>query len=277
MQRKVALVIMDGTGFDAAVSECGYLEGCVALGRARRWKMHTALPSLSGPLYETIHTGQWPQEHGVVSNEAMRASDQPNIFSMTRAAGLRTAAVAQEYFHKLYAGKPWDQLRSIEHHDENSDIQHGRFYSMEGYGAFNAVAPAEIDLCAQMTLMMERHDPHYILLHSCSIDTLGHTFGGDSREYRRQVWQVDNALSRAIPTWQALGYDIIVTADHGMTEDHWHGGTSKMATEVACYLFSDVDGPAPEEELHQTSLAASVLKLLGIERPEDAKMRPSFL
>jgi bisphosphoglycerate-independent phosphoglycerate mutase (AlkP superfamily) len=128
-----------------------------------------------------------------------------------------------------------------------------------------------------MTLMMERHDPHYILLHSCSIDTLGHTFGGDSREYRRQVWQVDNALSRAIPTWQALGYDIIVTADHGMTEDHWHGGTSKMATEVACYLFSDVDGPAPEEELHQTSLAASVLKLLGIERPEDAKMRPSFL
>lgn len=277
MSNKVILVIVDGAGHDAMLSECGFLEGCVSLGQARRWKMHTATPSLSGPMYETIHTGQWPQEHGIVSNEAMRASNQPNVFSLSRAAGLRTAAVAQSYFHKLYAGQPWDPLRSIEHEDEDADLQFGRFYSMEGYGPINAVAPAEIDLCAQVTLLAERYDPHYMLLHTCSADTLGHTFGGTSREYRHQIWYVDNALARAIPHWRDLGYDVIVTADHGMTEDHWHGGTSRLATEVAMYLFSDADAPAEGTELHQTGLAASILKLLGVERPEGAAMRAPFL
>lgn len=103
---RVLLVIMDGAGYDAALSECGWLEGAVALGQARRWKMRTALPSLSGPMYETIHTGLWPHQHGIVSNDGMRASSSPNVFSLTRAAGKRTGAVAQSYFHQLYVGQP---------------------------------------------------------------------------------------------------------------------------------------------------------------------------
>ena len=261
---RVLLVIMDGAGYDAALSECGWLEGAVALGQARRWKMRTALPSLSGPMYETIHTGLWPHQHGIVSNDGMRASSSPNVFSLTRAAGKRTGAVAQSYFHQLYVGQPWDPLRPIEHLDENADIQAARFYSMEGYGPMNACAPAEIDLCAQATLMMERHAPDYMLLHSCSADTLGHTFGGDSKEYRRQIWQIDNALSRSIPVWRDLGYDVIVTADHGMTSDHWHGGTAQAATEVPFYLFSDAEGPEQGEELSQLGIAASVLAIIGI-------------
>lgn len=265
MTRKVLLIIMDGCGYDSVLSQCGYLEGCVKLGWARRWKMITATPSLSGPMYETIHTGLWPHEHGIVSNEAMRASSSPNIFSQARAAGLRTGAVAQEYFHRLYVDQPWDQLRSIEHEDEATDIQYARFYSMEGYGPVNAVAPAEIDLVAQATLIMERHAPHYMLLHTCSADTLGHTYGGDSKEYRGQIWHIDNALSRAIPIWRDMGYDIIITADHGMTADHWHGGTEKMATEVPFYLFSDAKGPGENQELSQLDIAATVLSLLGLE------------
>lgn len=272
---RALLVIMDGAGYEAALSECGWLEGAVALGQARRWKMRTALPSLSGPMYETIHTGLWPHQHGIVSNDAMRASSSPNLFSLTRAAGKRTGAVAQSFFHDLYVGRPWDSLRSIEHLDESTDIQAARFYSMEGYGPLNACAPAEIDLCAQATLLMERHSPDYMLLHSCSADTLGHTFGGESREYRRQVWRIDNALSRTIPAWRALGYDVIVTADHGMTADGWHGGTSPQATAVPFYLFSEAQAPAEDEDLSQLGIAASVLALLGV--PPADGMGDAFL
>lgn len=274
---RVLLIIMDGAGYDAALSECGWLEGAVVLGHARRWKMRTALPSLSGPMYETIHTGLWPYEHGIVSNEGMRASSSPNVFSLTRTAGKTTGAVAQSYFHTLYVDQPWDPLRSVEHLDENADIQVARFYSMEGYGSFNACAPAEIDLCAQATLLMERHTPDYMLLHTCSADTLGHTFGGDSKEYRRQIWGIDNALSRSIPMWRDLGYDVIVTADHGMTADHWHGGTTPAATEVPFYLFSDAKAPEKGEELSQLGIAASVLALIGITPAEgmgDAFLTP---
>lgn len=272
---RVLLVITDGAGYDAALSECGWLEGAVTLGQARRWKMRTALPSLSGPMYETIHTGLWPHQHGIVSNDGMRASSSPNVFSLTRVAGKRTGAVAQSYFHKLYVGQKWDPLRSIEHLDETADIQAARFYSMEGYGPMNACSPAEIDLCAQATLMMERYAPDYMLLHTCSADTLGHTFGGDSKEYRRQIWHIDNALSRSIPVWRDLGYDVIVTADHGMTSDHWHGGTAPAATEVPFYLFSDAEAPEEGEELSQLGIAASVLALIGV--PPAEGMGDAFL
>src|SRR5829696_4637741 len=78
MKGKVILVIMDGVGFDTAVSRCGFLEGMVELGRARRWRMRAALPTISAPLYETLHTGVPPIEHGIVANEALRPSTWPN-------------------------------------------------------------------------------------------------------------------------------------------------------------------------------------------------------
>ena len=275
MSNKVILVIMDGSGYEAAVSQCGYLEGAVELGQARRWKMITATPSLSGPMYETIHTGLWPHEHGIVSNEGMRASSSDNIFSLARAAGKTTGAVAQEYFHKLYVDRSWDRLRSVEHHDPETDIQHARFYSMEGYGPVNAVAPAEIDLCAQVTILAETHAPDYLLLHSCSADTLGHTFGGDSAEYRLQVWMIDNALSRAIPTWRELGYEVIVTADHGMNAEKHHGGMEKIMREVPFYYFGEAEGlPEDGTELSQLGIAATVLKRLGVEAAPG--MRPAL-
>lgn len=116
-----------------------------------------------------------------------------------------------------------------------------------------------------LLVIMERHAPDYMLLHSCSADMLRHTYGGDSKEYRGQIWHIDNALSRAIPTWREMGYDIIVTADHGMTAHHWHGGTEKMATDVPFYLFSDTSGPSEDEEVSQLNIAATVLTLLGLE------------
>lgn len=278
--KKIVFVIMDGVGYETAVSQCGYLEGAVTLGWARRWRMKTATPSLSGPMYETLHTGLWPHEHGVVSNEGMRASSRPNVFSLCRAAGKSTAAVAQSYFHTLYvdtpaARRPWDPLRSIEHHDDATDIQNARFYSMEGYGPINAVAPAEIDLCAQATLLLERHAPDYLLLHTCSADTLGHTFTGDSAEYRKQAWHIDNALSRSIPTWRDAGYEIIATADHGMNADGWHGGTGTMETEVPFYYFGDAAGPSEDTVLDQLGVASSVLGVIGV--APDPAMRPAFL
>ncbi len=275
MPEKVILVIMDGAGFDAVTSQCGYLEGAVDLGQARRWKMQTALPSISAPMYETIHTGLWPHEHGIVANECVRLSNRPNVFALARAAGRTTAAVAQEYFHRMYVEAPWDPLRSIEHHNPETDIQHGRFYSMEGYGPINPAAPAEIDLCAQVTLTLEAHAPDYLLLHTCSADTLGHTFGGDSREYRYQIWTIDNALSRAIPVWRALGYEVMVTADHGMNAEKHHGGCEEIMRSVAFYYFGAASGPETGTVLSQLGIAATILGRLGV-APAPG-MRPAFL
>lgn len=73
--KKAILMIVDGVGYDTMVSQCGYLESSVEAGC-------TAYRLLSGPLYETLHTGLSPIEHGLLSNDALRASTVPNIFDL---------------------------------------------------------------------------------------------------------------------------------------------------------------------------------------------------
>jgi len=268
LDSKLVLVIMDGVGYDTAVAECGFLEGMVGTGRARRWRMRASLPTISAALYETLHTGLPPTTHGIVGNEALRPTRHPNIFGAVRSNGGRTAAVAHSYFFTLYNGRPYDVLADVEVDDETQTIQHARFYSMEGYGRQNACASAEIDLCAQITGLIRRHDPHYALLHTCSADTLGHTFGGASAEYRQQAWRIDNALSRTLPLWLDAGYQVFVTADHGMNADGHHGGTEPMVRNVPFYYFGSAEGPEPDAELDQLSVAPSALALIGAPVPE---------
>ena len=276
MQGKVILVIMDGVGYETAVAQCGFLEGMVEAGRARRWKMRAAIPTRSAPLYETLHTGLAPAEHGITANEALRPSNRPNVFHAVRAAGGRTAAVAHAWYFTLYNGRPYDLIDDVEvDDDEANGIQHGRFYSQEGYGKVNSCAPAEIDLCAQLTLLIRRHDPHYALLHTCSADTLGHTFTANSAEYREQTWRIDNALARTLPLWLDRGYEIFVTADHGMNADGHHGGTDPIEREVAFYYFGAGDGPEPRKVLDQLSVAPTALARIGLTPP--ASMRAPVL
>lgn len=267
MKGKVALVIMDGVGYPTAVAQCGFLEGMVELGRARRWKMLAALPTRSAPLYETLHTGLTPAEHGITANEVIRPSIRPNVFHEVRAAGGRTAAVAHAWYYTLYNGRPYDMIDDVEVDDETLNLQHGRFYSQEGYGRVNACAPAEIDLCAQLTLLMRRHAPHYALLHTCSADTLGHTFGADSAEYREQTWRIDNALARTLPLWLDMGYEVFVTADHGMNKDGHHGGTNAIEREVPFYYFGAGTGPEASKVLDQLSVAPTSLDRIGLSPP----------
>ena len=95
---------------------------------------------------------------------------------------------------------------------------------MEGYSKANSALPSETDLCAQAWTLARKFEPNYLLLHSSSCDSLGHYFTSNSAEYRHQAWRVDNALSRLIPRLRSAGYDVLVTADHGMNEDGHHAG-----------------------------------------------------
>ena len=276
MHGKVVLVIMDGVGYATAVAQCGFLEGMVEAGRARRWRMRAALPTRSAPLYETLHTGLAPAEHGITANEAMRQSNRPNVFHAVRDAGGRTAAVAHAWYFTLYCGRNHHLIDDVEVDDETLGIQHGRFYSQEGYGPRNSCAPAEIDLCAQLTLLLRRHEPHYALLHTCSADTLGHTFTAHSAEYREQTWRIDNALARTLPLWLDLGYQIFVTADHGMNGDGHHGGTDPIERDVPFYYFGGGQGPDANAVLDQLSVAPTALARIGVSIPDSMRAQVLF-
>jgi len=266
MSNKVILVVVDGAGYDSMLSECGFLEGLVEAGKGHRWLMKACLPSLSAPLYKTLHTGLAPVDHGLTSNEVLRPATKPNVFSSARDAGKTTAAVAHSFFFDIFCGRPYDRLLDIETDDESLAIQHGRYYSMEHYNRANACQMAEIDLFAQAHTLVRKHGPDYLLVHSSSTDTIGHFHTSDSAQYRFQIWAVDNALARVLPLWRELGYEVLVTADHGMTTDGSHGGTSELARRVAFYYFGDRDA-APDADciLDQRIVAPTLMSIMGVE------------
>lgn len=272
---KVCLIVIDGLRDDTARAACHSLMSAVAEHKAQIRTMRACLPTLSAPLYETLHTGRPPNEHGLLDNEGLRPSSDPSVFSQVKAAGGRCGVVGHCYFHTLFGGSPFDPFSHVEVNDPDAAIAHARYYSMDGYDADNGVQPAEIDLCAQAWVLADRHAPDYLLLHSSSCDTLGHAHTGLGRAYVRQAEKVDTALAQLIPRLSARGYHVLVTADHGMDAEGNHGGDAPSVRHVPFLSFAGRLKSGPGEILDQCCVAPTILALMGLSRPQT--MRHSSL
>ncbi|MEM7209062.1 MAG: alkaline phosphatase family protein [Pseudomonadota bacterium] len=273
---KLILVILDGLGYAQSRRLLGNIEGWVANGDARVWKMRAVLPTTSGPCYASIHTGVEPQNHGVLTNDHLHRVEFEDIFSGCRSAGLGTAAVAHSYFSTYFQRTPYDLVRDMEVDDESMPIQHARFYSMQGESSGNLAVPSDYDLFAQTTMLAERFAPHYILSHISSTDSVGHHYGQQSYEMDKNTYIVDGALATFLPRWRENGYDVIVTADHGQSDRGHHGGSALEMREVPLYYFGSAQGAEPDVELDQLQIAPTVLSRLGAPVPESMRAK-SFL
>ena len=139
--RKLLLIIIDGVPYRNWRRLFGNLEGWVASGKARVWRMRSVLPSTSASCYVSIHTGVPPQVHQVWGNEAVRRLEQPDIFSELSKAGRKTGAVAHSFWSELFNRAQFDLVRDIEYDEPAGPITHGRFHTMTGYGATNQMTP----------------------------------------------------------------------------------------------------------------------------------------
>jgi len=99
---KIILVLSDALRYDAAKANMGFLGHLVESRLASLYRIIGELPSMSRPMYETIHTGLPSSEHGIVANSAVRLSTKPNIFQAVKSAAKVTAAVAYYWVSGLY-------------------------------------------------------------------------------------------------------------------------------------------------------------------------------
>ena len=256
MVNKTILVVLDGLAYDTAKQCMGFLQGLKEQGTATLYKMQCELPSKSRPLYETILTGVPPVLSGVVHNEVMRNSNQQSVFSLARQAGLTTAAAAFHWFSELYNRTPYDAVRDRHTQDPEQLIQYGCFYHGDSYPDSYLYLDAES--------LLRRHNPDFLLIHPMNIDNAGHHAGIDSAHYRNTVRHSDGELSKYLPAWIDAGYQILITADHGMNADKSHGGTLSEERDVPLFVigdcFSHQQGCAPQ----QTEICGSICKLLDI-------------
>ncbi len=223
---KTILVLLDGLNYRVAHDAMGYLQAECAAGRGRLYLLESELPSLSRPLYECILTGVTPVESGVVHNHVSRLSHQQSVFHYARAARLTTAAAAYHWFSELYNRTPFDAARDRHTDAPELPIQHGHFYYDDGYPDSHLFDDAES--------LRLRHQPDFLLIHPMNIDDAGHRFGLSSPQYRNAARRADGSLSRYLPEWLAAGYQVLVTADHGMNDDRSHGGVLPEERQCRC-------------------------------------------
>lgn len=265
---KVILVLSDALRYDAAVQGMGYLGHLVESGFASLYKIVGELPSMSRPMYETIHTGLPSSEHGIVANSVVRLSTRPNIFQCAQEAGKVTAAAAYYWFSELYNRAPYDWINDREVDDNHLPIQHGRFYTEDVF--------PDLELFAAAGMLVRRFAPDYLLLHPMGMDYQGETFGSDSSQYRNQAVKQDMWLAPLLAEWIELGYNILVTGDHGINRDGIHGGPAAEQREVPLYVIKPGQKGSGDtgEAVSHLQIAPTVLQILGISIPESMQKAP---
>lgn len=277
MDNKLLLIILDGVPYRNFRRLFGNLEGWVDAGDARVWKHRAVLPSISASCYASIHTGVAPAEHGCTGNGNVFRLNHKDVFAQTRAAGGVTGAVAHSFWSEFFNRHPFDYVRDIEYDEPQSDtINHGRFHTMTGYGQINQMTPSDVDLFATLTNLCLRFGLNYGILHTCTLDSMGHRFFHDCQEMDHACAVMDEMLAPFIPKWLDAGYEVIVTADHGQDERGHHGGRGPLQQETALYYFGPAVGPSEDTVIDQLQLAPTILHRLGA-IPASTMKQESFL
>jgi len=272
---KLLLIILDGVPYDNWRRLFGNLEGWVQAGEALVWRMRSVLPSISATCYASIHTGISPQVHHVYGNEFVRRLDVPDVFSEVTGAGGLTGAVAHSFWSEFFNRHPFDFVNDIEYDEPGeSPISHGRFHTMTGYGHNNQMTPSDVDLFATLTMLCEKKGIDYGMLHTCTLDSMGHRFGHDNTPMDNACEAVDVMLQPFLKRWRDAGYEVIVTADHGQSIRGHHGGTGSDQQDFALYYFGPAKGPAPDTLLDQLQLAPTILKRMGVPIPATMTAEP---
>lgn len=258
---KVIMITLDGCRYDTAIQQLGFLNHFVEKGLASRYKVLSETPSNSRPLYEVLLTGVPTYENGIYTNYTVKRSKEQSIFSLMKENKRTTAAAAYHWVSELYNRAPYSIFEDRIQHDETKNIQHGIFYSEDTY--------PDSHLFADAHHLIDTYQPEFMYIHSMNIDDVGHKFNGNSQEYYQAVCRIDTILGVYLPLWIEMGYQIIVTSDHGMDDFGIHGGTLPEHREVPLFIISDKCKPQISSEVvEQLQMAPLVCHLLGIGKGE---------
>ena len=256
---KTILILLDACRFDTGTQNAGFLEHLIDWGKGAKYRVRGELPSMSRPMYETSFTGLPSSVHGITNNQIIRPSCCRNIFSLCRENGLVTAAAAYQWMSELYS-RPgrFDPLRDRYQLEGEGNISHGIFYYEDQYPDTHLFGDGEF--------LRKRYQPDFLLFHSMNIDYWGHQRGSDSPEYAQAVAAVMEHIAQLLPEWQKEGWQVVITADHGMNRLGMHGGPTEEQRTVPLYIFSSkvISGRFEDKEISQLELAPLLCRLLGI-------------
>lgn len=255
IMNNLILVILDGLAYEVAKNCMGFLKAMCQDKQGKLYKIECELPSTSRALYECILTGTAPIKSGVLNNNENFLSKEKSIFHYAKEANIKAGAAAYYWVSELYNRTPFDRVLDRHIEDKDLTIPYGHFYYEDGY--------LDSHLFSDGENLRKRYKLNFTLFHSMNIDDCGHKFSLESKEYRNAAKNVDTILSILLPKWLDEGLHVIITADHGMSKDFSHGGSSSSEVDVPFFVFGE---KFSHNALHvkQTDICAICCKLLEI-------------
>lgn len=260
---KTIFVLLDACQYEAGTRNLGYLEHLIDYERGAKYKVRGELPSLSRPMYATLLTGTPVYMHGITSNEATSTLQCENVFSLCKEHGGVTAAAAYLWVSELYNHSPFKIAKDRIQIHTGGMIDAGIFYWEDDYPDSHLFADGEY--------LRKQYEPDFILYHSMGIDYQGHRKGAGSSEYEGAIARADGILSLLMEGWRMEGYQVVITADHGMNTLGIHGGTDSEQRDTPLYIFSDLVKPGrfEKEYISELNVAPLLCRLLGLPAAKD--------
>jgi predicted AlkP superfamily pyrophosphatase or phosphodiesterase len=215
------------------------------------WQAQTIFPPITLPSHASMLTGFLPAQHGLTWGDYQPAkgnSKVPTIFSIARAAGLRTAMVV---------GK--DKLNHLKL-DGSLDV-----YDLVSGGDDAVVNDAVVQVIAGADLL---------LVHLPDVDVSGHSSGWMSDRYLQQVVEADQAvqrLLRAVPRHAT----VILTADHGgLGPTHGMDRVQDMTIPWIIVGPDVIENHVVPHRISTMDTAATALGVLGLKLGAGASGKP---
>jgi predicted AlkP superfamily pyrophosphatase or phosphodiesterase len=222
----------------------------------------TRMPTVSGPGWSSMVTGVWAEKHGVMGNEFSdndyerypdfltrleQVNPQFNTFAVLNWPPLGTTA----------SGGPMigDGI------DMKIDIDGDQL----GYGEADRLA------CQFGADELKTGSSDALFVYLGNIDVVGHDTSSLSPEYREAIQEADHCLGQLVAALKARetfadeNWLILMSTDHGRTDQGGHGGDS-LKERTIFYLAS---GPsagrgAPAHTAHIVDVAVTALTHLGV-------------
>jgi hypothetical protein len=256
--QRVVVVVVGGLGQAAAGSlAMPNLEAFIEAGASA--PMFSQPPTLPLSAWTTLLTGAWPELNNAPILKAKTADHQQSIafdhlFAAAHDAGLRTAITGYEGWKPLLPADTVDASIFTSEEDAIGDAQ---------------VAQAALEFIA---------DPQYDLIwvYFSQVDAAGRAEGTGGAAYASAAQQVDNHLRQIIRSVDTSQSVLMITSDHGLTEDGHLGGSEPELTNLPFAMIGQNIISGVYSPMHQIDVAPTVTALLGIRLPAAAQGRPLY-
>jgi len=239
-QTKVLLIGIDGLMIDRAL-DSGRAKTLSAL-RADSFftEMSVEMPTVSGPSWTTLLTGQTQDIHKVIDNDFQnhQLHNAPDL--LTQAAELIPDVVT-------YAAAGWPPL--IDPHDVGpviasrvEDQARGNHYIFERDGETHGYETIDPEVAQHAVQIVNEVGPDLSFIYFCGADEAGHISGTVKGKYFDAIERIDLLVADLYQSIDSRNRDfgekwlLVITTDHGHRDEGGHGGDS--AQERASFVIA---------------------------------------